>query len=170
MGCSKSSSKREVYSNTIFPREKSQINNITLHQKQQRKKNKQNAKLEEEIISIRAEINEIEMRKMIAKINKSKSIKRKNDTKERLDSTGFKWLVSLCVNRKKINCYKVRILQNVFKWNLFPKQLIFFRPPRSQFKSQQISAISKIQKFSKNKILLDSIMMSYSMIYHQMSL
>ena len=63
MGCGKSSSKREVYSNTIFSQEKSQINNITLHQKQQRKKNKQNPKLEEEIISIRAEINEIEMRK-----------------------------------------------------------------------------------------------------------
>ena len=33
MGCSKSSSKREVYSNTILPQEikKSQINNLTLH-------------------------------------------------------------------------------------------------------------------------------------------
>ena len=36
MGCSKSSSKREVYSNTILPQEtrKSQINNQTLQLKQ----------------------------------------------------------------------------------------------------------------------------------------
>ena len=47
MGCCKSSSKREVYSNTIFPQEKSQINNITLHQKQPEKE-EQNPKLEEE--------------------------------------------------------------------------------------------------------------------------
>ena len=36
MGCSKSNSKREVYSNTILPQEtrKTQINNLNLHLKQ----------------------------------------------------------------------------------------------------------------------------------------
>ena len=35
MGCSKTSSKREVYSNTILPQEKIKIsNNLTLHLKQ----------------------------------------------------------------------------------------------------------------------------------------
>ena len=39
MGCSKSCSKRDVYSNTSFLRkqEKSQINNLTLHLKQLKK-------------------------------------------------------------------------------------------------------------------------------------
>ena len=34
MGCSKSSSKREVYINTIKKQEKHQIDNLTLHLKQ----------------------------------------------------------------------------------------------------------------------------------------
>ena len=34
MGCSKSSLKREVNSNTIIPQEKHQIDNMTLHLKQ----------------------------------------------------------------------------------------------------------------------------------------
>ena len=44
MGCSKSSSKREVYSNTILPQkqEKSQINNLTLHLKQLEKEEQTN--------------------------------------------------------------------------------------------------------------------------------
>ena len=43
MGCSKSSSKREVYSNTILPQEikkKHQIDSLTLHQKQLEKEEK----------------------------------------------------------------------------------------------------------------------------------
>ena len=65
MGCSKSNSKREVYSNTIFPQEKSQINNITLHKKQPEKEEQTKSKIRrsKEIINIRAETNEIEMRK-----------------------------------------------------------------------------------------------------------
>ena len=61
MGCGKSSSKREVQSNTILPqeKEKSQINNLTLHLNKQRKKNKQtnNSKVSrrKEIMKIRAE-------------------------------------------------------------------------------------------------------------------
>ena len=42
MGCSKSSSKREVYSNTILPQETSQINNLTLQLKQLEKEEQKN--------------------------------------------------------------------------------------------------------------------------------
>ena len=77
MGCSKSSSKREVYSNTILPRrqEKSQINNLTLHRKQSEKEEHTKPKVSrrKEIIKIRAEISEIEMKKTIANINEAKS-------------------------------------------------------------------------------------------------
>ena len=47
MGHRKSSSKREVYSNTVLPQEqeKSQINNLISHLKQLKKGNKQNPKL-----------------------------------------------------------------------------------------------------------------------------
>ena len=55
--------------------EKSQINNLTLCLKQLEKEEQRKAKISrrKEIIKIRAEINEIEMRKTIAKINKTKS-------------------------------------------------------------------------------------------------
>ena len=55
--------------------EKSQINNITLHLKQLEKEEQRKPKVSrrEEIIKIRAEINEIETKKTTAKINKSKS-------------------------------------------------------------------------------------------------
>ena len=73
MGCSKSSYKREVYSNTILPQETRKIsNNLTLHlgelEKEEQTKPKVNRR--KEIIKIRAEINEIET---IAKINETKS-------------------------------------------------------------------------------------------------
>ena len=75
MGCSKSSSKREVYSNTILPQETSQINNVTLLLKQLEKVEQKYPKVSrrKEIIKIRSEINEKEMKEMIAKINKTKS-------------------------------------------------------------------------------------------------
>ena len=55
--------------------EKSQINNLTLHIKQLEKEAQRKTKVSrrKEIIKIRAEINEIEMKKTIAKINKTKS-------------------------------------------------------------------------------------------------
>ena len=55
--------------------EKSQINNLILHLKQLEKEEQIKPKLtrKKEIIKIRAEINEIEMKKTIAKINKTKS-------------------------------------------------------------------------------------------------
>ena len=55
--------------------EKSQINNLTLHLKQLEKEEKRKPKVSrrKEIIEITAEISEIEMKKTIAKINKTKS-------------------------------------------------------------------------------------------------
>ena len=74
MGHSKSSSKREVYSNS--PQETRKIsNNLTLHLKQLEKEEQTKPKVgrRKEIIKIRAEINEIEMKKTTAKITKTKS-------------------------------------------------------------------------------------------------
>ena len=75
MGCSKSSFKREVYSNTVLAQEtrKSQINNLTLHQQPEKEKTKPKISRRKENIKIRAEINEIEMKKTIEKINETKS-------------------------------------------------------------------------------------------------
>ena len=77
MGCSKSSSKREVYSYTSLPQEKRKISNkqsnLTPKGTRVRKTNKPKVSRRKEIIKIRAEINEIETKKTIAKINKTKS-------------------------------------------------------------------------------------------------
>ena len=76
MGCSKSSLKREFYSNTILPQEtrKPQIENIFLHVKQLKKEQKiPKVSRRKEIITIQAEINEKEMKEAIVKINKTKS-------------------------------------------------------------------------------------------------
>ena len=55
--------------------QKSQINNLTLHLKEQEKKEQRKPKVSrrKEIIKISAEINDIETKKTIAKINKTKS-------------------------------------------------------------------------------------------------
>ena len=82
MGCNKSSSKREVYSNKILPQETRKIsNNLTFHLKELEKEQQQQQKTttkpkvsrRKEIIKIRAEINEVETKKTITKINKTKS-------------------------------------------------------------------------------------------------
>ena len=76
MGCSKSSSKREVYSNKILPQEtrKDRIDNLTLHLKQLGKeKKKPKISRSKEIINIRAQINEKDIKETIVKINKTKS-------------------------------------------------------------------------------------------------
>ena len=76
MRCSKSHSKREVYSNTILPQDpkKSQINNLTLHLKQlEKEQTKCKVSRRDDIVKIRAEINETETKKTIAKINETKS-------------------------------------------------------------------------------------------------
>jgi len=55
--------------------EKSRIHNLTLHLKQQEKEEMKNSRVSrrKEIINIRAEINEKETKKTIAKLNKTKS-------------------------------------------------------------------------------------------------
>ena len=77
MGLSKSSSKREVNSDTVIPQkqEKHRIDSLTLHLKQLEKEEQKNPKVSRrnEIIKTRAEINEKEMKETIAKINKTKS-------------------------------------------------------------------------------------------------
>ena len=53
--------------------EKTQINNLTLHLKQLgQEQRKPKISIRKEIIKIRAEINEIEMKERIAKVNKTK--------------------------------------------------------------------------------------------------
>ena len=77
MGCSKSSSKREVYSYTSVPQETRKISNkpSTLHLKELEKEEQTKSKISrrKEIIKVRAEINEIETKKIVAKSNKTKS-------------------------------------------------------------------------------------------------
>ena len=85
MGCSKSSSKWEVYSNTILSQgtRNTQINNLTLHLKQlekeeQKKKTQSQEKERNHKEQNRNKwkkkvINEKEMKETIAKINKTKS-------------------------------------------------------------------------------------------------
>ena len=77
----KSSSKREVYSNTILPQETRNISNkqpnLTPKAIRERKTNKQTNKNKvrrrKGIINIKSEINEKEMNETIAKINKTES-------------------------------------------------------------------------------------------------
>ena len=76
MGCSKSSCKREVYSNTILPQETRETSNkLTLHLKQLENEEQENPEIRrrKEIIKIRAEINEKEIKETVVKINKTKS-------------------------------------------------------------------------------------------------
>ena len=78
MGCSKSTSKREVYSNTSLPLETRKISNkqFNFTPEGTRQRTKPKVSRRKEIINIRAEINEIETKKTIAKINKTKKIGR----------------------------------------------------------------------------------------------
>ena len=77
MGCSKSSSKREVYSNTILPQERRKITskqpNLTRKAIEKEEQTKPKVNGRKEIKKIRAEIYEIETKKTIEKINKTKS-------------------------------------------------------------------------------------------------
>ena len=77
MGCIKSSSKREIYSNTILPQEtrKSWDRQPNFTPKTTGKKRKKKPKISrrKEIIKIQAEINEKESKETIVKINKTKS-------------------------------------------------------------------------------------------------
>ena len=73
MGCSKSSSKRDVYSNKILPQETRKISNKQPKLTPRERRTNPKVSRRKEIIKIRAEINEIETKKTIAKINKTKS-------------------------------------------------------------------------------------------------
>ena len=77
MGCSKSSSKKEVYSNTILPQEIRKTSNrqpnFTPKATGKRRRKKSKITRRKEIIKIWAEINEKEMKGPIVKINKTKS-------------------------------------------------------------------------------------------------
>ena len=76
MGCSKNSSKREVYSNIMLPQETEETSNrqpnFTPKTTGKRTKSPKISR-RKEIIKIHAEINEKEMKETIVKINRSKS-------------------------------------------------------------------------------------------------
>ena len=77
MGCSKSSSKREVYSNTILPQEtRKALNrqpNLHLEQLEKGEQEKPKISRRKEIIKIWTEINEKEMKETVVKMNKTKA-------------------------------------------------------------------------------------------------
>ena len=77
MGCSKSSSKREVYSNTILPQETRNISskqpNFTPKAIEKEEQKNPQVSRRKEIMKIRLERNEKEMKETTAKINKTKS-------------------------------------------------------------------------------------------------
>ena len=77
MWCSKSSSKREVYSKTIIPLETRNISNklpkLTPKTIEKEEQKNPNISRRKKIIKIRSERNEKEMTETIAKINKTKS-------------------------------------------------------------------------------------------------
>ena len=76
MGCSKSSSKREVYSDVILPQEtriKHWIDNLALYLKQLEKEEEKKNSRGKKSIKIQGEINENEVKETIVKINKLKA-------------------------------------------------------------------------------------------------
>ena len=77
MGCGKSSSMREVYSNTILPQETRKASNrqpnSTSKAAGKRRTKRPQSLQKERIIKIRAEINEKEMKETIVKISKTKT-------------------------------------------------------------------------------------------------
>ena len=76
MGCSKSSSKREIYSNTILPQETRKTSNrkCNLIHKATVKRKQTNKKVSRrKEIKMTTEINEKEMKGEIAKINETKA-------------------------------------------------------------------------------------------------
>ena len=77
MGCSKSISKRKVYSNTILPQETRKLSNrqpnFTPKATGERRTKTPKISRRKEIIKIRAEIDKKEMKERIVKINKTKS-------------------------------------------------------------------------------------------------
>ena len=76
MRCSKNSSKREVYSNKILPKETRNISNKQPNHTPKAIRDEQKShkvSRRKEVIKIRSEINEKEMKETIAKIDETKS-------------------------------------------------------------------------------------------------
>ena len=77
MGCTKSSAKREFHTNTSLPQEIRKTLNkqpkLTPKVTRKRRRKTLNVYRRKEIINIRAEINEKEMKETITKTNKTKS-------------------------------------------------------------------------------------------------
>ena len=76
MGCSKSSSKREVYSDSTLLQETRKTSNIQTNftpKTSERRRRTPKVSRRKKIIKIRAEINEKETKKTIVKINKTKN-------------------------------------------------------------------------------------------------
>ena len=77
MGHRKSSPEKEVYSDTGLPQKnrKSQINNLTIHlqELEEQQQRPPRASRRKEITKIRAELNDIETKSTILRINKSRS-------------------------------------------------------------------------------------------------
>ena len=73
MGCRKSSSKKEVHSNSSSPQETRKISNKQFNLTPKKEQRKRKVSRKKEIIKIRGEINKTETKKTIAKINKTKS-------------------------------------------------------------------------------------------------
>ncbi len=101
MGCSKSHIKREIHCNTgcLNKEEKSQISNLKLCLPELEKEEQTKTKISRrrEIIKIRAEINDIETKKTIERINETKSWLFEKNTK--ID----KLLASLTKKRREIS-------------------------------------------------------------------
>ena len=76
--CSKSSCKREVYGNTSLPQQRRKISNkqpnLTPKRTREKLQTKSKVGRRNEIIKIRAEINEIETKKTIEEINEIKRL------------------------------------------------------------------------------------------------
>ena len=77
MGCSKSSPKREIYSNTILPQETRKTTNrqpnFTPKTTGKRRTKPPKISRRKEIVNVQAEINEEEMKETLVKINKLKT-------------------------------------------------------------------------------------------------
>ena len=82
MGCSKNSSKKELYTNIILPQKTRKIsnNNLILHLKLLKKEEQTTPKVtsRKEILKIKPEINEIKTQQRRTMEQKTGSLKRKN--------------------------------------------------------------------------------------------
>ena len=122
MGCSKSSSKREVYSSIILHHGSRKISdNLTLHLKILEKEwKKPGVTIKKEIINIREEINEIEMRKTMEKIDENKNRLFENIIKliKLYLGSSSKWKWAYYTERSKSERKTPIQYINAYIWNL----------------------------------------------------